>query len=303
LDERREFLIMRASSDPKSPFIGKIAMRVGEGLTGWVAREGVPLAIEKRAAHDARFRAFPGLQEDTFEAFLSVPVIAPNQRLVGVINVQHRYPYRHRERERTLVSIIGHQVGGAIENAHLYRRAERMAQELQRAAFRDGLTDLFNHRYFQEAVEKEIARAAREHHPLSLILFDVDQFKTINDTHGHLCGDTVLKAIANRLIEGSRSTDMVSRYGGEEFGMLLPETDLASAIIKAEACRSAVEATEIRAESSGDVIRVTVSLGVATYDPQRPVSKNTLLGAADAALYRSKCEGRNRVTVFSLELA
>jgi diguanylate cyclase (GGDEF)-like protein len=226
--------------------------------------------------------------------------------MVGVINVQHRQPHRHRERERTLVSIIGHQVGGAIENANMYRRTERMAIELQsinerlrRAVFRDGLTDLYNHRFFQEAVESEMARASRERHPLSLILFDVDRFKSVNDTHGHLCGDSVLRAIANRLVEGARSTDLVSRYGGEEFGMLLPETDVDEAAIKAEACRTAVESTEVQTEGGGRIVRVTVSLGIASYDPDNPVTKNTLLGAADAALYQSKCKGRNRVTVFS----
>jgi diguanylate cyclase (GGDEF)-like protein len=306
IDEDQECLILRASSDPNHEHVGKIAMRVGEGLTGWVAQQGTPIAIERDAADDPRFRIFPELQEDTYQAFLSVPVIAPNQKLVGVINVQHRQPHRHRERERTLVSIIGHQVGGAIENANMYRRTERMAQELRsineklrRAAFRDGLTDLYNHRYFQEAVEYEMARAARERHPLALILFDVDRFKAINDTHGHLCGDSVLRAIARRLVESCRKTDLVSRYGGEEFGMLLPATGVVEARVKAEACRTAVESTEIQTESGSKIIRVTVSLGIAGYDPDHPISKNTLLGAADAALYQSKCEGRNRVTVFS----
>jgi diguanylate cyclase (GGDEF)-like protein len=268
----------------------------------------LPIAIERGAREDRRFKAFPGLEEDTFEAFLSAPVIAPNQRLVGVINVQHRQPHRHRERERTLFSIIGHQVGGAIENAHLYQRTERMAQELQtinekllRAAFRDGLTDLFNHRYFQEAVDRELVRAARERRPLSLILFDVDRFKAINDTHGHLCGDSVLRAVARRLVEESRANDLVSRYGGEEFGMLMPGVGVAEALKKAEACRVAVESTDILSESTGDPIRVTVSLGIAGYDPDHPVSKNTLLGAADNALYQSKCNGRNRATVWSPE--
>ena len=169
-------------------------------------------------------------------------------------------------------------------------------EKLRRFAFRDGLTDLFNHRYFQEALDKELARAARYQHPLALILFDVDRFKQVNDTHGHLHGDTVLKAIAKRILEGARDTDLVSRYGGEEFGILLPQTDASGAVVKAEACRAAVEATEVPVEDNA-VIRVTISLGIAAYDPERPVSKSTLISAADGALYQSKCAGRNRVTV------
>lgn len=303
LDDTRDFLILRASSNPENSQVGKVVMKVGEGLTGWVAREGLPVAIDRDAAQDERFRVFSQLPEDRFHAFLSVPIIAPTSRLVGVINVQHRMPHHHSDRERTLLSIIGHQVGGAIENASLYRKTERMASELQtineklrRFAFRDGLTDLFNHRYFQEALDKELARAARYQHPLALILFDVDRFKQVNDTHGHLHGDTVLKVIARRVLEGARDTDMVSRYGGEEFGILLPQTDAHGAVVKAEACRAAVEATEVPVEED-TVIRVTISMGIAAYDPQHPVSKSTLISAADGALYRSKCAGRNRVTV------
>jgi diguanylate cyclase (GGDEF)-like protein len=303
LDDTRDFLILRASSNPENTQVGKVVLKVGEGLTGWVAREGLPVAIDRDAALDERFRVFSQLPEDRFHAFLSVPIIAPTRRLVGVINVQHRMPHHHSDREQTLLSIIGHQVGGAIENASLYRKTERMATELQsineklrRFAFRDGLTDLFNHRYFQEALDKELARAARYHHPLALILFDVDRFKHVNDTHGHLHGDSVPKAIARRVLEGARDTDLVSRYGGEEFGILLPQTDVNGAMVKAEACRAAVEATEVPGEADA-VIRVTISLGVAGYDPEHPVSKSTLISAADSALYQSKCAGRNRVTV------
>lgn len=309
IDDTRDFLILRASSNQHSPWVGKIVLKIGEGLTGWVAQEGVPIAIDRKVSQDGRFREFHGLMEDSYEAFLSVPIIAPTQLLVGVINVQHRHPHHHSDRERTLLSIIGHQVGGAIENASLYRKTERLASELQTInekllhfAFRDGLTDLFNHRYFQETLDVELARATRHRHPLALILFDIDRFKVVNDTHGHLRGDSVLKAIASRILEGSRITDMVSRYGGEEFGMLLPETTADDASTKAEACRAAIEATEVRAEDN-TVIRVTVSLGIAAFDPDHPISKDTLIGAADGALYQSKCNGRNRVTVWSAAAA
>jgi signal transduction protein with GAF and PtsI domain len=121
LDPSGENLILRASKNPHPRLIGKIAMRVGEGITGWVAQEVQPVAIARHASKDSRFKVFHTLPEDKYEAFLSVPIVAPpTDRVIGVINVQHRKAHRHGDKETTLLSIIGHQVGGAIENARLY---------------------------------------------------------------------------------------------------------------------------------------------------------------------------------------
>src|SRR5213596_2776013 len=122
LDDTSENLVLRASKNPHPRLIGRIAMRVGEGITGWVAKEVQPVAIARHASKDSRFKVFHTLPEDKYEAFLSVPIVAPpTDRVIGVINVQHRKAHRHGENETTLLSIIGHQVGGAIENARLYQ--------------------------------------------------------------------------------------------------------------------------------------------------------------------------------------
>src|SRR5213594_3921704 len=122
IDQTGDNLVLRASKNPHPRLIGKIAMRVGEGITGWVAQEVQPVAIARHASKDPRFKVFHTLPEDKYEAFLSVPIVAPpTDRVIGVINVQHRKTHRHSEREQTLLSIIGHQVGGAIENARLYQ--------------------------------------------------------------------------------------------------------------------------------------------------------------------------------------
>ncbi len=134
LDEAGESLVLRASKNPHPRIIGKIALKVGEGITGWVAREKMLVAISRSAATDPRFKFFHNLPEDRYEAFISVPIIAPTERVIGVINVQHRRPHRHGEREKTLLSIIGHQVGGAIQNGHLYREARRRGHHLQAVA-------------------------------------------------------------------------------------------------------------------------------------------------------------------------
>src|SRR5919108_3233469 len=120
LDEPGDNLVLRASKNPHPRLIGKIAMRVGEGITGWVAKEVQPIAIARHAHKDSRFKVFHTLPEDKYEAFLSVPIVAPpTDKVIGVVNVQHRKAHRHGENEMTLLSIIGHQVGSAIDNARL----------------------------------------------------------------------------------------------------------------------------------------------------------------------------------------
>jgi len=134
LDEPGENLVLRASKNPHPRLIGKIGIRVGEGITGWVAREAEPVAIARHASKDGRFKVFNNLPEDKYEAFLSVPIIAPTDRVIGVINVQHRKAHRHSEREKALLSIIGHQVGGAIENARLYQETAKRSRQLSTLA-------------------------------------------------------------------------------------------------------------------------------------------------------------------------
>jgi diguanylate cyclase (GGDEF)-like protein len=188
-----------------------------------------------------------------------------------------------------------------IENAQAKNRAMRLAKELKVAndrlrelAYRDGLTNLFNHRYFLETMDRELARAARHERPLTLLMFDIDNFKEINDTYGHQVGDIVLKSISQILSRNNRKTDVVARYGGEEFVMVLPETNLAGALVKAEACRAAVASAEIKALDQ--VIHTTVSVGVAAWDSDQVLDKYRFIDLADQALYRSKQEGRNRVS-------
>jgi signal transduction protein with GAF and PtsI domain len=134
LNETRDFLVLRASKNPHPRLIGKIAVKVGEGITGWVAQEVKPVAIARHATKDSRFKVFHTLPEDKYEAFLSVPIIAPTDRVIGVINVQHRRSHKHSDREKTLLSIIGHQVGSAIENARLYQEAAHRSLQISTLA-------------------------------------------------------------------------------------------------------------------------------------------------------------------------
>jgi diguanylate cyclase (GGDEF)-like protein len=184
-------------------------------------------------------------------------------------------------------------------------KAERLAIEmkgvnerLREAAIRDGLTGLYNHRYFQEAIVNEITRATRHERPVGLVMIDIDHFKAVNDKYGHQIGDYLLRMIAGQIAKGSRASDTVARHGGEEFAIILPETDLKGAGIKGESCRRAIESMDFYAGS--EVVHTTISVGVAVFDPRRPISKDELIESADRALYRSKNEGRNRVTLWAV---
>ncbi len=172
---------------------------------------------------------------------------------------------------------------------------ERLRAQLQEQAIRDPLTGVFNRRYFTEALESEIARAARENTSFSLIILDVDHFKKVNDTHGHKCGDLVLKSLASFLMENTRRSDIVCRFGGEEFVILMPDAAVDDARERAELFRKKFEALLHTYED--EQIRATFSVGVASF-PIHAGSGESLLVAADEALYRSKAEGRNRVSVF-----
>jgi diguanylate cyclase (GGDEF)-like protein len=156
----------------------------------------------------------------------------------------------------------------------------------------DGLTQVRNRRALEDALESELARSRRHGHTLSLLLLDVDHFEAVNDRHGHLGGDAVLKRIAALLNEHGRRENCTARYGGDEFAVLLAETPLAGAMIFAERVRGAVEQEEVPV---GDQrVTVTVSVGVAEWSPQMTQPED-LIALADTALYRAKSGGRNRV--------
>ncbi|MBV9864204.1 MAG: diguanylate cyclase [Abitibacteriaceae bacterium] len=178
----------------------------------------------------------------------------------------------------------------ARHDSELQQKALRDANEkLERLATTDGLTDLKNHRAFQERLQTEFRRAQRYNIPLSLLMLDVDKFKAYNDTFGHPAGDGVLQQVAQLLLENIRDTDFVARYGGEEFVVLLPNTDYPYANFLAERLRIAIE------EATWQGAPVTASFGIATLTPQLNNSA-ALIAAADKALYYSKANGRNRVT-------
>jgi diguanylate cyclase (GGDEF)-like protein/PAS domain S-box-containing protein len=173
---------------------------------------------------------------------------------------------------------------------------ERLRLRLQEQAIRDPLTGVFNRRFFSEALDMETARASRENKPYSIIIMDVDHFKQFNDTYGHKCGDLVLQSLANFLNANTRRGDIVCRYGGEEFVILMPDAASTSARERAELLRKIFE--ELTVEYGGTQLRGTFSVGIASF-PEHANSGEVILNLADQALYQAKAQGRNRVSVYS----
>jgi diguanylate cyclase (GGDEF)-like protein len=188
-----------------------------------------------------------------------------------------------------------------LELTQAKQNAEQLAIELKRSndklrelAFRDGLTCLYNHRYFYEVFESQIQNALRYNHPISLLLLDIDHFKSVNDTYGHPVGDLVLKEISQIMIRLVRRCDIVARYGGEEFAIILPETSVVSAKVLAQRLRRGVEQHQIN--HNNKLISVTISVGIASSDIDCiEITSDALIAKSDHALYKAKRQGRNRV--------
>ncbi len=181
----------------------------------------------------------------------------------------------------------------ALENIELHH-------QVQRQAVTDELTGLANHGAFQELLSTEIEQVRRYEYPVGLIMLDIDDFKSINDTFGHQQGDVVLKQVARVVRESSRDADSPARYGGEEMALILPHTDLAGAHAIAERVRLAIEALRVPRLDRQGALRVTASLGVAA---SVDGNKDQLIADADSALYAAKRSGKNRTATSEAETA
>ena len=183
------------------------------------------------------------------------------------------------------IAILVRQAETAIENSFLYEEAVRLS-------LTDGMTGLWNRRNFDLRLESELSRAVRFAEPFAVVFVELDQMKAVNDKHGHQAGDTVLIELARRLTEAVREVDVVARWGGDEFTLLLPKTGLPGALLLAEKIRSAAGTAPFRIDTGS--VDITISVGVAAY-PEHGSSGKELVAAADAAMYRAKAKGRNRV--------
>lgn len=266
-----------------APDVVDARMELGDGLVGWVAQTGSSVRLPQDADHVPA----PAPHEAEGHASVAVPLFSPDRgQVIGVLELLDRAdgePFD--EADLHTIRSFAVQAAVAIENVRLH-------EATQQASVTDGLTGLWNLRYFQQRAEEEVERAERFGHALSLAIMDIDRFKSVNDEHGHLVGDQVLVEVARRVSGEVREVDTVARYGGEEIVIVLPETDLNGARLTAERIRAAVGADGI--ETDAGPVGVTVSLGVSGY-PMHGRTASELLRSADQAMYAAKQGGRDRV--------
>lgn len=250
------------------------------------------IVIETRQAYilNAADRVYPMFRQpphNHIRSWLGVPLVI-RQRVIGLLAIDSSQPNHFTPAHARLASAFADQVAIALENARLF-------SEVQELARTDALTGLYNRRGLLEVGQIEFLRARRFQRPFCAILVDIDHFKRINDRYGHtLGGDPALKALAQQLLHHVREIDLVGRYGGEEFVVLLPETDLTGCYQVAERLRQAVQ--EMKIETPVGVLQLTISLGVAICDESTPTLE-MLIARADDAMYIAKRKGRNRVVV------
>jgi len=256
---------------------------LGQGCVGDVILKNDIIRIPGEDSEEAV--QFPGLEPEGLQSAIVAPISVRGQSL-GAIAIYSIKKDRFTDQDEVLLMTIGSQVGVAVENAQLYEKTLELAQK-------DGLTGLANRRFFMETLKKEVARADRYSTPFSILMLDIDKFKRFNDSYGHPKGDELLREFATMVNNSVRTTDTPGRYGGEEFVVILPNTQLKGAIVIAERIRIAMEGLKIPVPGESQFASTTVSIGIAELTTGETDEK--ILSAADAALYRAKEGGRNRV--------
>lgn len=286
-EESEGLLRIAATRGYPSVLVEHLRIVPGRGLLGQVFETRKAMLVDDVTGlpgHTARRRY-------RTSSFLAVPLLAQGQ-VVGIVSLADRSDGRAFTRaDLTAARALAAPAALALRSDRLAEQA----RELSHAATMDPLTSLFNRRYFATRIEEEIERARRYSLELSLLLIDVDDFKRLNDELGHLAGDYLLRQIAEVLKRSVRVFDVCTRYGGEEFAILMPGSGVNNALIVAERIRSRVEQASREAGPLPAHMRITVSLGLATLASD--ASPQELIARADRALYRAKAEGKNCVRV------
>jgi diguanylate cyclase (GGDEF)-like protein len=283
-DESRRVLIPLMSRDKWADEIMNEQPPFGEGITGWVVEQREPQLVND--AHlDSRVKVVPGTPPDEPEALISVPLVARGA-IKGALNV-----YRlgeaaaFTEEEFELAQRFGDAAALALDNAQVRAGLELEAQT-------DSLTRLYNHRYFHDRLRAELNRISRAHDSIAVLMLDIDDFKRVNDIYGHGTGDQVLVALANILRQTVRTSDVVCRLGGEEFGIIMASCDAGDAL--GLAARLGERLAQEEFDPAG---RLTLSIGVAQ-GPEHAMNPRELVACAEAAMMAAKARGKDQSVLF-----
>lgn len=235
------------------------------------------------------------LKQANINSLVVIPIVLFDQHVGSLLLRAARFEGNFSPREVSFFEIVAEAASNALERAQLFESIQVANERLERLAITDGLTGLYNHRHFRDHLQKEFERASRYRLPLACLIFDVDDFKKLNDTYGHLTGDLVLKEIAERTLKCVRKSDMIARYGGEEFVVIMPQTGREGAEVEGERIRAIIANTGFR--EVPDEHRVTISGGVSILEHDVMLNAEDLLRAADQALYQAKRNGKNQVVI------
>jgi diguanylate cyclase (GGDEF)-like protein len=290
--EGSDTLQVKAAKGIHRKIASNISVKSGQPVAGKVFESRTPIMI-RDIANEYSFNGKTGGTYKT-QSFISIPLII-RDRAIGLLNIADKITGTVFSEEdfRLLKSFASH-ASVLIEGFQYYR----LSEEMRELSITDSLTEIFNRRYFNERFEEEIQRSQRHGFPFALILADIDNFKELNDADGHVCGDSVLRSIANIIRDSIRAIDMPARFGGEEFAVILPQTDRANANHIAERMRENIKRYCPRLWNTDLRDSITVSIGLALF-PEHGSTAIKLIKSADKALYSAKIKGKDRVIVYN----
>ncbi len=292
LDEEKQELYFEMSKEKKAKDVMNRRIKLGEGIAGWVARKGVPQIVED-LPKDPRFsKSVERRNFNHAKSILCVPIIN-KRRTIGVVEMVDKVsgePFEEKDLD-LLVKLVD-QAAIAIERTQLY-------QKMSDLAITDDLTKLFNFRHLDQTLDLEIRRCQRYGSQVSLIFLDMDYFKLVNDRHGHLMGSKVLVEVAQILTNSLRDIDIIARYGGDEFVVVLPETNVDTTYRISQRLQQAIREHDFL-NDEGLKIKLSASFGISGY-PVHAKNKKDLILLADQAMYQAKYGGRDRICIAKVE--
>jgi diguanylate cyclase (GGDEF)-like protein len=287
VDEEKQELTFELALGEKGRDVSSFRVKMGEGIAGWVAQTG-KATIVNDTSRDPRFaRRFDSQTQFQTRSILCAPLISRG-RTIGVVQVINRRGGKFTQADLEVLLTLVEPCAIAIENAILFQRTEQLT-------ITDDLTKLFNSRYLNLYISREIKRCKRHGIPLSVIFLDLDGFKGVNDAYGHLAGSRTLTEVGGILVEAVRESDILARYGGDEFVVVLPETPPSGALVIAERIRKAIESHSFL-KDQGLEARISASFGIASY-PDHALTPEGLIQKADQAMYRVKERDKNGIEV------
>ena len=289
MDEATEELHFEIVVSPVAQSLKEFRLKKGEGIAGWVALHGQPLLIPD-VRKDSRFAG----HIDSAVSFATLSIVCVplkiKERVLGVIELINSLDeVQFNDADLKIISAIADYAAIAIENAKNY-------EKIRELVIIDDLTGLFNAKHFHKLLDYEFERARRYGTPLSLVFLDLDHFKNVNDTHGHLVGSRLLTEFGQLIKRTIRSTDLAARYGGDEFVIIVPNTPTAGTFTLIEKLRSLIHQFPFHSDS-GERVKVTASFGIACYS-DNVESKQRLIELADKAMYEVKQGGRDGIKVY-----